>query len=167
MKTWAFIFTLSLLAACGVQPKPSVDVGPVVPPPVVVPVEPGQKKAIIALFGAPWCGPCKAAHPQVQAELDRIGKPGVELRLYVTTGATPVSPPTQEIADKYKKVLGLKGTAIPDPRWEKFGKLVGGGRSIPAGAVLDANEKLAGVFKAGTEFNAMDIVALANKIVTP
>ena len=160
----AKILALFLVIGCGLQsPEP---IGPVPGPTPIDPVRPDKKeiRAVIALFGAPPCGPCKAALPEVQQHFDALPedvKKGILIRLYVPTGRDWLDAPTQEIADIYRDALKLKADAIPDPKWKQYGVIMEGSRTVPAGAVLSPDGKVLEKFRAGVQFVPSEIVKSA------
>jgi thiol-disulfide isomerase/thioredoxin len=131
----------------------------------------GQAPAVtLALFGAPWCSNCKVEFPQIQNLISQLAEPKFKrlaLVLYVTTGATAQEQPTDDIAQRYKAVLNLSGTALADEwRWKKFRQYVGGGLVLPGAAVLDANGNVIKAFRAGAgTFIPSEIVKTAEEAI--
>jgi hypothetical protein len=95
----------------------------------------------MALWGAPWCHFCHENLPKVQAEWNRLSadqKEQIEFRVYVPTGRTQTSKPTQASTDAYVASLGLTANAVSDAGWMAFRSYVGNRFVIPAGSVIDA-----------------------------
>lgn len=152
-----FLIAMLFVAACAAGSPSTPSTGDVVENPTPAPAPANSIKAIIEVFGATFCSPCKRALPEVQAELDKLAKSKrgqIEFRLYVTDVST------QAAADDYKKQLHLDAVAIPDPnaRILRTRKI---GTSIPCGIVLDADNKVLERFPAGASFVPKDVVAKA------
>jgi thiol-disulfide isomerase/thioredoxin len=145
------------LAACGKAVVPSPEEGPNSPPPDP---EVGVK-AVVPLFGAPWCGVCKKRLPEIQEEYEKLSasqKSRVELRLYCPDES-------QESCEKYAKALHLNIEAFADPRWKFFKKWVSKSLAIPGAAVLNADSsKVLKSFPPGNMFLPKDIVDFAVKV---
>jgi thiol-disulfide isomerase/thioredoxin len=155
----AFVVVSLALLACGRSQNGSQN------QPGKVPEGP-QKKITLALFGAPWCAECKQDLPLIQQEYDRLSeeeKAEIRIRLFVTTSGNPAVPPTQQVADQYRAVLGLSMEAGPDEwRWKSFREWVGGTLALPGAAVLDADGTVLKSFRAGsTTFIPSEIVGFA------
>lgn len=155
---------LALLAGCGANVVPAPVPAPVPNPPVdPIPVPVG-KEAILSLFSAPWCGPCKALIPKVQKELDKLPRATrekIEFRIYVVEGSAKNTAPTDASAKAYIEHLGVDALPVVDPwRWTLFQKIVGKYMAVPAGAVMDGDSNVTKVFQPGTVY-AEDIVATA------
>lgn len=98
-------------------------------------------KVIMALWGAPWCHFCHENLPKVQAEWAKLSadqKEKIEFRVYVPTGYSQASKPTQAITDNYVASLRLTAHAVNDAGWKAFRSYVGNRLMIPAGSVIDA-----------------------------
>src|SRR5688572_6755070 len=96
----AVVFALVL--ACGKQtPPPRGGDEPVTPP------GPSDPQAYtLVLFGAPWCTNCKSDFPKINEGLKaELASGKVKGLMYVTTGKTSLSKPTDEIAVGYKDSL--------------------------------------------------------------
>lgn len=102
--------------------------------------EPEKSTVVLAVFGAPWCGPCKKLIPQVDAELGPLV--GIDFRLYVTTGNTPSEPATEEVASSYRDQLKIRATPYADRGWKYFREIVGSNLTVPSGAVLAPDGKI-------------------------
>lgn len=144
---WRIFLLVCLLGlpGCGPEPivypdsKPEPQPGPLDPDPEPRPDPIPQGKVILMGFAAPWCGPCKQLIPQIQQALDRLSaaqRERIDWQLWVTTGAHPSSLPDQSTTRQYRDYLGLDSGAFMDPYWRQQQAIIGGARSIPAGAVL-------------------------------
>lgn len=166
-KSLLFLVVVSVfLGSCGKGPK-------VVTPPLL-----NGKSVTLAVFGAEWCGECKADLPILQKKLsERLGAAGIErvkLELWVPTGKTPGTPPSQENADGYLSFLKLNGTARIDgdptkrpPRWPKFVELFPGiSKALPAAVILLSDNSVAKKFAPGSDtFQTDDIVASVAELI--
>ena len=161
-----FLSLIALLAAsCGKETPPL----PKVPQ--------GGETVRLVVFGAEWCGECKADLPILQTALKaRLGAAisRVNVELWVPTGKTPATPPTQAGADSYLKVVTLEGKAFPDgdpnkkpPRWPLFTELFPGvQKALPAAALYKANGEIYKRFAPGADsFHPADIVATVAEAV--
>ena len=166
-----FLAVLFLLAGCGTEmvspggstthPDPSAPITPIKPAPGI--------KVVIEAFGAPWCGPCKAAMPELERHykaLTKEQKSKIEFRLYVITGGTATSAPTQASAEKYGKQYAPSAIAIADIGQKVFRKN-GGGGAIPSAALVDSAEVLLKRYTAGATFLPAEIVKDAVKASEP
>lgn len=127
-----------------ISPSPVPPVSPQEPKPVPPPLL-LENKVIVAMFGAPWCGVCKSEFPNLQRVMQSLTpeqRARLDVRLYVPTGMDSQQPPTPEVAEWYRRSLGLSyATAYVDPwRWQLFRKWVSSKLAIPGGAVLSADE---------------------------
>lgn len=167
MKAKGVVFLLAaslLVSSCGKEtPKPPV-------------VQTGEVFRL-AVFGAEWCGECKADLPILQNGLKaRLGTAisRVNVELWVPTGKTPATPPTQAGADSYLKVVALEGKAFPDgdpnkkpPRWPLFTEVFPGvQKALPAAVLYKANGEIYKKFAPGADsFHPADIVATVAEAV--
>lgn len=159
MRVIALAIVFALLG-CGAEyeypvspKKPEVRPGPAQP----------IKKVVIAAFGAPWCGPCKEAMPEINkliGELPKAKRDLIEFRLYVITGSTATSHPDDQTTTKYRDQYAPLAIAISDTGQKVF-RAKAGGNAIPAAAVLGQDEKVMKAFTAGADFLPKEIVAFA------
>jgi hypothetical protein len=153
------------LGSCGKNP------GTVAPP-----VQGGQTARLI-VFGAEWCGECKADLPLLQNALRARLGPAMDrlkLELWVPTGKTPGTPPSEAGAEAYREFLKLEGKAFIDgdptkkpPRWPKFRELFPGVTpALPAAAIYRENGEIYKKFAPGADtFHPADIVATVAEVL--
>jgi hypothetical protein len=101
-------------------------------------------KANLLLFASPWCEPCEAELPKVDAHLNSdLGtkKDQVAVTLYVVTGVKPSQKPDQATANSYRDRLHLSFNAVPD-YWKTGQYQIYYGNSqlqIPGAVIILAN----------------------------
>jgi thiol-disulfide isomerase/thioredoxin len=110
--------------------------------------KPRPDKYEVAVFSAPWCYPCKQQVPQVDAAAK---EKGVKLTVYIVSGASPRTEPTQADADRYRQDLHLDAEVRPDPKYSLYKKYVpSGGYYVPMAASIDqADGSVSRVFGPG------------------
>lgn len=147
-----------LVVSCGRDPGTKI-------PPV------SGETVTLAVFGAEWCGECKADLPLLQGSLKaRLGEAfsRVKMELWVPTGKTPSTPPSAEGAESYRQLVGLEGKSFIDgsptqkpPRWPKFVELFPSvQRALPAAVLYRADGTVYKKFAPGADsFHPADIVA--------
>lgn len=155
------LIALLALTGCGAEyeyPKPPAQ--PVIPAPKPIPI---GVKAVIAAFGAPWCGPCKAAMPELNSlykALSADQKSKIEFRLYVITGSTATSRPDELTTQSYKNQYAPLAIGISDTGQKNFRAMIRS-NAIPSAAVLGQDGKVLKVFEAGAEFLPKQVVEFA------
>ena len=148
------ILSLFLMACAPV----SYDQGGEAPKPL--PPEEKIDTVELILFSAPWCGPCKDMHPEIERTLDV----DIPVTMYVETGASSSQKPTEESAAQYKKDTGWGFNFVPDPwKWTTNKKYFGANVAIPAAVVL-VNGELAKKFAPGT-FTARQVTDYVEGLV--
>ncbi len=167
VKTLLFLVVGALtLGSCGKGPRVNL-------PPLL-----NGKTVTLAVFGAEWCGTCKADLPILQKKLNEALGPEaisrVKLVLQVPTGKTPSLPPSQEGADGYLNFLHLNGKATPDgdpnkrpPRWPLFSQYFPGvPKALPAAVILFEDGTVSKKFAPGADsFHPDDIVASVVELI--
>lgn len=130
---------------------------------------PVSEKVSIVLFSTPWCEPCEHMLPAIDSKLnsdlgDSVDR--VETSVFVVTGKKAAQPPTQEIADEYKKKLGVSFKMRPDPwKWTNYKKYFQTTALIvPAVVVLDGEGNALRAFDPGT-FTADEVVAYLQSVL--
>lgn len=128
-------------------------------------VHTGEKNVRLLVFGAHWCGTCSAELPKLQEELKaRLGDQAsrVNVELWVPTGKTPASRPTQAVAEEYREKVGLDASVHVDEwHWKQFKKLFPGVTpALPAGVLLTTEGTTLREFPPGeTTFVPSEIVS--------
>lgn len=173
-----------LLSACGVEK--AQDVTPITPgePIPHMPVEPGDpfpdtpqpnepepdepspeplpepNRVKLKIWGAYWCGYCSRDIPRIGKLLDNLGiRERVDIEVWVPTGMTSGSLPTQDIANSYLKKLGVGGSAVIDPKWLEFRSYFGSTLSIPAGVIHREDGSIVSLYHGhAAPFNPGEIV---------
>ncbi len=154
----AFVLAALIVMACGRYPLGSTRV-------LTAPeTQSGDKRLTLAVFGAPWSADAQSQIPALQAELDKLSeaqKKALDVVLYVPTASAVNEPPTQEIAEQYLGLIGLKARAVADEwKWKNFKKYVGGSLTLPAAAVIDLDDNIIKAFHSGaTSFLPSEIAA--------
>lgn len=161
MKQVILAMGLLLILGCGLEPGQRPD--EVHPP--IDPIKPEEGiEVVLVVYGANWCSICKSELPEIQRELDKLPesvREKIAFKLYVPTGNTSATLPTQESADRYRDFLHLDAEAVIDPRWQHFKNMIGGSLALPAGAILDSEGKVKKAFKPGMAFIPSEIVQFA------
>lgn len=164
------MLTAVLVGSCGLHPAqlPTLD--------GTSPVSQGAKAKLV-VFGAEWCGECKVDLPLMQRLLnERLGAEAglVQLELWVPTGKTPNTPPSEAGAESYRTFLHLSGKGYADgdpnkkpPRWPKFAELFPGiPKALPAAVVFRADGSIYKKFQPGADtFHPVDIVATVAEVL--
>lgn len=157
---------LLLLIGCGKEALPPVT--PVPPDPIPVPQPSPEKKVVLSVFGAPWCTPCKSALPKIQKELDALPvseRNAIEFRVYIETGPSNTTPPTQQDAERYKASLGLHSAiAIADPWKMQVFRKYHSNLSIPAGVVTKLDGTALRAFPAPVDIQGIVDFAAVQKL---
>ena len=161
-----FFLALLVLVGCGYEasyrapgpsPLPKEEPGP-------MPPSPGRPVVTVKVFGAPWCSPCKAALPEVDRKIKASSKRDfIKLVVYVITGVTPSSPPSDDITRRYVQHLGLNALPVSDYRWAEYRRYFGGAPTIPAGVVEGAGQVYR--YAAGMRFEPGAIVSQAERLI--
>lgn len=142
MKTFAAL--LLLITACGVQTSEPIENKP----PIEIPDNPDKPKAksTLAVWAAPWCGPCKAALPEIEAELAKVDASKINFIVYVISGDRNGTPCTQSVADIYAHKFAPTAKAVCDTNGKLYRQYkVSNQVVIPAGLVINSKTT---VFKA-------------------
>jgi thiol-disulfide isomerase/thioredoxin len=174
MKVIPFILALVVLFACGRSPNGG-DTTPVPPQNCDRPNFSEPVKATLVLFGAPPCSNCHRDFPLIQKLVDdtpKDKKVGLKLRLFVETGSSWTSGPTQNLSDAYRASLNLcMDSTLPDgnkngrPTYENYTKFTSipiSEMALPSAVILDKDGKVVEVFHAGgTTFVPQLIVSRA------
>jgi thiol-disulfide isomerase/thioredoxin len=174
MKMFLLSFVLfGLIFACG-RPQGGGDHDPVPPQQCDRPNFSEPVKATLVLFGAPPCSNCHLHFPTIQKLVDATPKEkkvGLKLRLFVETGSSWTSAPTQNIADAYRASLNLcMDSTLPDgnkngrPTYENYTKFTGAPSTqvtLPAAVLLDKEGLVVQVWQAGGTFTPEAIVGRA------
>jgi thiol-disulfide isomerase/thioredoxin len=154
---WLLLIAI-ILAGC--SPVSYEKKGGEDPKPLPTPPPGEESKVELYLFSAPWCGPCKEMHPEIERTLDVK----IPVTLYVVTGWSSSQPPTEAIAAEYKKQMPLDFDFVPDPwKWTTYKKYLGTSLAIP-GAVVLVDGVLVKKFVPGT-FRAEQVTDYVESIV--
>jgi thiol-disulfide isomerase/thioredoxin len=106
----------------------------------------GEKKVILAIFGAEWCHYCHAYLPAIQKELEGMEKAtreSIDFRLYVPTGTDSGTVANDRDTLQFQKSLKLWATPYSDIKWGMYRYWISNSPSLPACAVVEIDGKKA------------------------
>ncbi len=158
------LISLVSLMSCG---RYNAGGQPVRPPakPTSTPVPEG-KRTTLMVFGAGFCGDCKADFPVINsliAQIPEAKRKNLDIQLYYVSGDPGLVRPTQSAADNYKEAHFVQATAHPDLpwMWTNFKAFHPGlPLKVPSAVVLDEDLKVVKRYTAGkTTFVPSEIVA--------
>lgn len=124
------------------------------PPPSVT----GESIQLV-LLSAPWCKECNQELPQLYGFVqNELKSPRLKVRVYVTTGEKPFEDPTAEVAEIYRKRLGIEAfEVVPDlPKYTMADTYMDGDKRLPSAVVLNSKNEKVRLFPPGT-FKLVDI----------
>lgn len=125
------------------------------PPPSVT----GENIQLV-LLSAPWCTECNQELPQLHGFVqNELKSQRLKVRVYVTTGEKPFEDPTAEVAQTYRKRLGLEAfEVVPDlPKYTMADTYMDGDYRLPSAVVLNSKNEKVRLFLPGT-FKLVDIM---------
>jgi len=116
----------------------------------------------LILFSTPWCEPCEALLPKLDAGIAGLGaqREHLNVTLFVVTGAKPFHQPTTEVAAQYKEKLHVSFETQPDPwKWTNYSKFFGSTSLMVPGAVLiDPNGTVVKTYGAGVPIDDQEVI---------